>query len=46
MSLWDRLLPRVPDTAWVDRLQPQIEAWTDNSHLYDVTLESLGLVPG
>jgi Phage portal protein len=41
MSLWDRLFPmasRLP-------LQPQIEAWTDNSHLYDVLAADLGIDP-
>lgn len=43
MSLWNRLFP-TPDAGWVDKLQPQIEAWTDNSHLYDVAV-NLGLNP-
>jgi hypothetical protein len=33
------MFPRVPD-LWV---QPQVEAWTDNSHLYDVVLDDLGI---
>ncbi len=45
MSLWDRLLPRVPDTRWVDQLQPQLEAWTDRSHLDGVLIGDLGLDP-
>jgi len=44
VSLWDRLFPAVPDVAYPDRLQPQIEAWTDNSHLYDVAW-NLGIDP-
>ena len=42
MSVWSRLFPPVPDMAL---LQPQLEAWTDNSHLYDVAA-NLGLDPG
>jgi hypothetical protein len=41
MSLWDRLFP-TPSVGLIDRLQPQIEAWTDNSHLYDVAV-NLGI---
>lgn len=44
MSLFTRLFTPVPDTRWVDNLQPQLEAWTDNSHLYDVAY-NLGLDP-
>lgn len=44
MSLWTRLFPPAPDTGWVERLQPQLEAWTDNSHLYDVAF-NLGIDP-
>jgi hypothetical protein len=33
----------VPDVDAPGRLQPQIEAWTDNSHLYDVVLGDLGI---
>ncbi len=43
MSLWERLFPPVPDTRWVDQLQPQIEAWTDRSHLETVVLGDLGI---
>jgi len=44
MGIWDRLFPRTPDVAYLERqLQPQIEAWTDNSHLYDVVLADLGI---
>lgn len=45
MSLWDRLLPRVPDVAWVEQLQPQIEAWVDRSNLEQVLLGDLGMDP-
>ena len=44
MSLFTRLFSPVPDAGWVARLQPQLEAWTDNSHLYDVAY-NLGLDP-
>jgi hypothetical protein len=43
VSLWDRLVPRVPDTRWVDQLQPQIEAWTDRSVLDAVVIQDLGI---
>ena len=44
MSIWDRLFPSTPDVGLLDnRLQPQIEAWTDNSHLFDVVLADLGI---
>jgi hypothetical protein len=43
VSLWERLFPRIPDVGWIDQLQPQVEAWTDNSHLYDVVLSDLGI---
>ena len=38
MSILDRLFPRIPDYT---RLQPQIEAWTDNSHLYDIVADDV-----
>lgn len=44
MSLFSRLFAPTLDTRWVDMLQPQLEAWTDNSHLYDVAA-NLGLDP-
>ena len=44
MSLWDRLVGPAAHLDTMDRLQPQIEAWTDNSHLYDVAF-NLGLDP-
>jgi hypothetical protein len=44
VSLFTRLFSPIPDTHWVDQLQPQLEAWTDNSHLYDVAY-NLGLDP-
>lgn len=44
MSLFGRLFAPALDTRWVDALQPQLEAWTDNSHLYDVAW-NLGLDP-
>ena len=40
--MWEWLFPRTPDLM----LAPQIEAWTDNSHLYDVVLSDLGLDAG
>jgi len=43
MGIWDRLFPRSPDVAWVDQLQPQIEAWVDRSHLEAVVIEDLGI---
>lgn len=43
MGLWDLFTPRVPDVAWMDQLQPQIEAWVDRSHLEQVTLHDLGI---
>ena len=45
MSLWDRLVPRVPDTRWMEQLQPQIEAWVDRSNLEQVFLGDLGIDP-
>jgi hypothetical protein len=42
VSLWDRLVGPAAHVGTLDRLQPQIEAWTDNSHLYDVAF-NLGL---
>jgi hypothetical protein len=42
VSLWDRLFPTV-DTLGPPAVLPQIEAWTDNSHLYDVVLGDLGV---
>jgi hypothetical protein len=39
MGMWEWLFPRTPDLL----LQPQIEAWVDNSHLYDVVLSDLGI---
>lgn len=44
MSLRTLLFPPVPSPTWVDNLQPQLEAWTDNSHLYDVAY-NLGIDP-
>lgn len=37
MGLLERLFPR-PDTGYTDRLQPQLEAWTDDSFLADVAV--------
>jgi hypothetical protein len=36
MGMWDRLWPRVPDVGFMERLQPQIEAWVDRSNLEQV----------
>ena len=41
MSLLDRLFPRVPHLPDLGPLQPQIEAWADDSHLYDVVADDL-----
>ena len=43
MSILDRLFPRIPDYT---TLQPQIEAWTDNSHLYDIVLDDVFAAAG
>lgn len=45
MSLWDRLLPRIPevDQHHRDHLEPQVEAWTDRSVLDPVLLADLGI---
>src|SRR5262245_29262775 len=46
MSLWDRLFPRTPDVGLLTtRVQPQIEAWVDRSHLETVVLADLGIDP-
>lgn len=45
MSLWDRLMPRVPDVRYLDQLQPQIEAWVDRSNLEQVVWADLGMDP-
>lgn len=42
MNLWDRFFPT--STTVLDRLQPQIEAWTDNTHLERVAFD-LGIDP-
>lgn len=43
MNLWDRIFPPLPDMAGLPPLQPQIEAWTDNSHLAQVVFSDLGI---
>jgi hypothetical protein len=43
VGLWSQLFPRVPDTRWVNQLQPQIEAWVDRSHLESIVLADLGI---
>lgn len=44
MNVWRTLFPPIP-TMGPAPLYPQIEAWTDNSHLDDVVLSDLGIDP-
>jgi hypothetical protein len=46
MSLWDRLMPRVPDVRYMEQLQPQIEAWVDRSNLEQIVFDDLGISGG